>query len=548
MASAGPDDPAPRALLSVSDKTGLVDLARGLAAQGFVLLSTGGTAKVLGDAGLAVTEVSSYTGFPEMLDGRVKTLHPKVHAGILARRNLPEHRAALERHGIPAIDLVVVNLYPFRETVARPGCTFDDAIENIDIGGPAMVRAAAKNWEHVGVVVDPADYAAVLAEWRAGGTLTAPSRYALMRKAFAHTASYDGAVAGWLATHEPGSGAVAGVHAHVASANIADSHPGLEAFPGTFRLEGERVESLRYGENPHQKAAFYRDASPVPGGIASYRQLQGKALSYNNIADADAAWECVKTLPAPACVIVKHANPCGVAMAPDTLEAYRLAFATDPTSAFGGIIAFNAPVDAATVDAVAAQFVEVLVAPGYAADAPRAIAQKKNVRVLEVSLPGDRHAHNAFDVKRVGGGFLVQTPDAADVAPDALRTVTRKSPTPAQHADLMFAWRVARFVKSNAIVFAAGGRTLGIGAGQMSRVDSTRIAALKAGNAGLVLQGSVAASDAFFPFRDGLDVIADQGAVAVIQPGGSMRDDEVIAAADERGIAMVFTGIRHFRH
>jgi phosphoribosylaminoimidazolecarboxamide formyltransferase/IMP cyclohydrolase len=517
-----------QALLSVSDKRGLADFARGLAARGFTLLSTGGTARALADAGLAVTDVSSYTGFPEMLDGRVKTLHPKVHAGILARRDDPSHRAALEAHGIPAIDLVVVNLYPFRETVARPGCTLDDAIENIDIGGPAMVRAAAKNWQHVGVVVDPHDYASVLAELARDGALGGRTRFALMRKAFAHTAAYDGAIANWLTARGPDGSA--------------------EAFPQSFRMAGERVQSLRYGENPHQQAAFYRDEAQLAGSIAAYRQLQGKELSYNNIADADAAWECVKTFDSCACVIVKHANPCGVALAATPLEAYRAAFATDPTSAFGGIIAFNRPVDAATLEAVAAQFVEVLLAPAYAEDALRVIAQKKNVRVLEIALPAGAPAHNAFDLKRVGGGFLLQTPDDRDVTPAELRTVTRRAPTAAQLDDLLFAWRVAKFVKSNAIVFCAGGRTLGIGAGQMSRVDSTRIAAIKAKNAGLSLAGSVVASDAFFPFRDGLDVVADNGAVAVIQPGGSVRDDEVIAAADERDIAMMFTGVRHFRH
>ena len=520
--------PALQALLSVSDKTGLIDFARGLAARGYALLSTGGTARTLTQAGLAVTDVSSYTGFPEMLDGRVKTLHPKVHAGILARRDDPAHRAALQEHAIPTIDLVVVNLYPFRETVAKPGCTLDDAIENIDIGGPAMVRAAAKNWQHVGVVVDPADYPAVLEALDGAGGLSDDQRFALMRKAFAHTAAYDGAIANWLTARTPGGVA--------------------EPFPQSFRLAGERMQSLRYGENPHQSAAFYRDEAPVPGSIASYRQLQGKELSYNNIADADAAWECVKTFDAPACVIVKHANPCGVAVAATPLEAYRAAFATDPTSAFGGIIAFNRPVDAATLEAVSTQFVEVLLAPAYAPDALAVIGQKKNVRVLAVELPAQGGAHNPFDLKRVGGGFLLQSPDARDVTAADLRTVTRVAPTAAQLGDLLFAWRVAKFVKSNAIVFAGGGRTLGIGAGQMSRVDSTRIAAIKAQNAGLSLAGSVVASDAFFPFRDGLDVVADNGAAAVIQPGGSVRDDEVIAAADERGIAMVLTGVRHFRH
>jgi len=551
-----------QALLSVSDKTGLEDFARGLAARGVALLSTGGTAQALAAAGLAVTDVGAYTGFPEMLDGRVKTLHPKVHGGILARRDLPAHRAAIERAGIPTIDLVVVNLYPFRETVARDGCTLEDAIENIDIGGPAMVRSAAKNWAHVGIVVDPADYPVLLAELDAqGGALGAATRFRLAQKAFAHTASYDGAIANWLTARGPDGAA--------------------KGFPQSFRYAAELAQPLRYGENPHQRAAFYRDERPPAGSMATFRQLQGKELSYNNIADSDAAWECVKAFDAPACVIVKHANPCGVAIAATTLDAYRKAFATDPTSAFGGIIAFNRPVDAATVEAVAAQFLEVLIAPAYTADAIAAIVRKANVRVLAIpsgesaesrvrlDFPGADAAlrtagtgkvesdptfptfHDPtfqLDFKRIGGGLLVQTADVHATEASDLKVVTRKAPTPAQVEDLLFAWRVAKHVKSNAIVYCADGRTLGIGAGQMSRVDSTRIAAVKAQNAKLSLAGSVVASDAFFPFRDGLDVVADNGAVAVIQPGGSMRDEEVIAAADERGIAMVFTGVRHFRH
>jgi len=521
--------PITKALLSVSDKTGLVPFARELAARGIELLSTGGTAKALADAGLQVTEVGAYTGFPEMLDGRVKTLHPKVHAGILARRDVPAHRAALDQHRIPTIDLVVVNLYPFRETVASGTATLDDAIENIDIGGPAMVRSAAKNWPHVGVIVDPADYSAIVAELaRSANVLTDATRFRLMQKAFAHTAAYDAAIANWLTARGP------------------DNAP--RAFPDSLRIGGEKVQDLRYGENPHQQAAFYRDEKPAPGSIATFRQLQGKELSFNNIADGDAAWECVKTFAAPACVIVKHANPCGVAVAAHALDAYRAAFATDPTSAFGGIIAFNCAVDAATVDAVAAQFLEVLIAPAYTEDALAAIARKVNVRVLEVARPAGSAAHNAWDVKRIGGGMLVQTSDVHELRAEDLRVVTQRTPSAAELADLMFAWRVAKFVKSNAIVFCKDGRTLGIGAGQMSRVDSTRIAAIKAANAGLSLAGSAVASDAFFPFRDGLDVVADNGALAVIQPGGSVRDPEVIAAADERGIAMVFTGIRHFLH
>jgi phosphoribosylaminoimidazolecarboxamide formyltransferase/IMP cyclohydrolase len=517
-----------QALLSVSDKAGLIDFARGLHALGVRLLSTGGTAKALADAKLPVTEIGAYTGFPEMLDGRVKTLHPKVHGGILARRDLAGHLAALEAHGIPTIDLVVVNLYPFRETVARPGCTLEEAIENIDIGGPALLRAAAKNHADVGVVVDPADYPALLEELRANALkLSAATRFRLAQKAFSHTAAYDGAISNYLTARD-----AAGV-AH--------------AFPDRFNWQGTKLEDLRYGENPHQQAAFYRDEAPAAGTIATYKQLQGKELSYNNIADADAAVECVAGFAEPACVIVKHANPCGAAIGATPLDAYRAAFATDPTSAFGGIIAFNREVGADVVEAVSEQFLEVLIAPGYSANALARIAKKTNVRVLSVPR-AVRAPDPAWDMKRVGGGMLVQTADRFEVSPGELRTVTRKAPTEAQLADLMFVWRVAKFAKSNAIVYGSGGRTLGIGAGQMSRVDSTRIAAIKAANVGLSLAGSVVASDAFFPFRDGLDVVADNGAVAVIQPGGSMRDAEVIAAADERGVAMVFTGVRHFRH
>lgn len=520
--------PIAQALLSVSDKTGLVDFARGLDAMGVKLISTGGTAKSLMEDGLPVTEVADYTGFPEMLDGRVKTLHPKVHGAILARRDSLEHMAALTKHAIATIDLVVVNLYPFRQTVARPGCSLDDAIENIDIGGPALVRAAAKNHAHVGVVVDPSDYPALLEELRANGRqLSNATRFRLAQKAFSHTAAYDGAISNYL------------------TARDETSAPQL--FPGHFNWQGTKVEDLRYGENPHQQAAFYRDEAPAPGTIATYRQLQGKELSFNNIGDSDAAWECVGTFTEPACVIVKHANPCGAAIAETPLEAYRLALATDPTSAFGGIIAFNREIDAATVELVSAQFLEVLIAPGYSLDALERIAKKTNVRVLTMGSAGPG-AGNAWDMKRVGGGMLLQTPDRRNIDASDLSVVTRKAPTPSQLADLMFVWRVAKFVKSNAIVYGGGGRTLGIGAGQMSRVDSTRIAAIKAQAAGLSLTGSVVASDAFFPFRDGLDVVADNGAVAVIQPGGSMRDAEVIAAADERGLAMVFTGVRHFRH
>jgi phosphoribosylaminoimidazolecarboxamide formyltransferase/IMP cyclohydrolase len=520
--------PITQALLSVSDKTGLVHFARGLNAMGIKLISTGGTAKSLMEAGLQVTEVADYTGFPEMLDGRVKTLHPKIHGAILARRDSLEHMAALTKHAIPPIDLVVVNLYPFRQTVAKPGCSLDDAIENIDVGGPTLVRAAAKNHAHVGVVVDPADYPALLDELSTNGRqLGSATRFRLAQKAFSHTAAYDGAISNYL------------------TARDETSAPRL--FPDRFNWQGTKLQDLRYGENPHQQAAFYRDEAPAPGTIATYRQLQGKELSFNNIGDSDAAWECVNTFADPACVIVKHANPCGAAIAKTPLEAYRLALATDPTSAFGGIIAFNREIDAETVELVSAQFLEVLIAPGYSADALERIARKINVRVLTVRDAG-AESENAWDMKRVGGGMLLQTADRRSIDANDLSVVSRKAPTPAQLADLLFVWRVAKFVKSNAIVYGADGRTLGVGAGQMSRVDSTRIAAIKAQAAGLSLAGSVVASDAFFPFRDGLDVVADNGAVAIIQPGGSVRDAEVIAAADERGLAMVFTGVRHFRH
>ncbi len=516
--------PIRRALVSVSDKTGLAELARALAARGVTVLSTGGTAKLLKDAGIAVTEVSQYTGFPEMLDGRVKTLHPRVHAGLLARRDSAAHMAAIAAAGIEPIDLVVVNLYPFSQTVAQPGCTLDEAIENIDIGGPSMLRAAAKNYEGVAVVCDPADYPGLLAELDAnGGSVSAATRFRLARKVFEHTGAYDVAISRYLA-------------------GVDEAAP---AWPGRLSFTYDRIQEMRYGENPHQRAAFYRDSVPLPGGIANYRQLQGKELSYNNIADSDAAWECVKTFREPACVIIKHANPCGVAIGSNPLEAYRGAFSTDPTSAFGGIIAFNRTLDAATATEVAKQFVEVVIAPQVAADAAKVLSAKANVRLLEVPAAD---AVPAYDFKRVGGGLLVQTPDSRNVGPDELRTVTRVQPTAQQRSDLLFAWRVAKFVKSNAIVFCRDGRTVGVGAGQMSRVDSARIASIKAQNAGLTLQGSVAASDAFFPFRDGVDVVAQAGATAVIQPGGSMRDEEVIGAADELGLAMVFTGVRHFRH
>jgi phosphoribosylaminoimidazolecarboxamide formyltransferase/IMP cyclohydrolase len=516
-----------RALISVSDKTDVVEFAKALEQAGVDILSTGGTAKLLAQAGIQVTEVSDYTGFPEMLDGRLKTLHPKIHGGILYRRDLQDHVEATTQHGIPQIDLIVVNLYPFAATVAKPDCTLDDAIENIDIGGPTMVRAAAKNYKHVAVVTDPADYEGVLAEINGShGKLSDATRFNLAIKAFSHTAAYDGAISNYL--------------------TCIDVSGKRHAFPARLNMQFQKVQDLRYGENPHQQAAFYKDGADVPGALSNYEQIQGKELSYNNIADADAAWECVKTFDnSPACVIIKHANPCGVAIAPDLTTAYQRAFSTDPTSAFGGIIAFNGEVDKTTAEAVITQFVEVLIAPAYTEEAKAVLAAKANIRVLAVPI---KAGANALDYKRVGGGLLVQTPDTLNVARDQLKVVTKQAPSEQQMIDLLFAWRVAKFVKSNAIVFCKDGMTVGVGAGQMSRVDSARIAGIKAQNAGLSLEGSVVASDAFFPFRDGLDVVAKAGARAVIQPGGSVRDEEVIAAADEQGVAMVLTGFRHFRH
>jgi phosphoribosylaminoimidazolecarboxamide formyltransferase / IMP cyclohydrolase len=518
--------PIRQALISVSDKAHVVEFARNLIQFKVRILSTGGTAKLLADNGIAVTEVSDYTGFQEMLDGRVKTLHPKIHAGLLARRDLPAHMAAIAQAGIEAIDLVVVNLYPFGQTVAKPDCTLEQAIENIDIGGPTMLRSAAKNHGGVAVVVDPADYARVLEEMASnGGAITEPTRFALAKKVFTHTAAYDAAISNYLT----------GI----------DAQGRRMAFPEQLTLQFEKLQDMRYGENPHQRAAFYRDAAPSPGGLAGYHQIQGKELSYNNLADSDAAWECVKTFEQAACVIVKHANPCGAAVAKTLKEAYESAFATDPVSAFGGIIAFNRALDGAAAEAVAKQFVEVVIAPEITEAARKAFSAKTNVRVLEVPMAA---GGNTFDMKRIGGGLLVQSPDSRNVSAADLRVVTKRKPTQAQLAHLLFAWRVAKFVKSNAIVFCGESRTLGVGAGQMSRVDSARIAVIKAGNAGLSLAGSVVASDAFFPFRDGVDVIAQAGAKAIIQPGGSVRDDEIIAAADELGLVMVFTSFRHFRH
>ena len=516
-----------QALISVSDKTGVLEFARELAALGVNLLSTGGTAKLLADNGLKVTEVADYTGFPEMLDGRVKTLHPKVHGGILARRDFPAHMDALGSHGIPTIDMVVVNLYPFQQTVAKEHCTLEDAIENIDIGGPAMLRSSAKNHKDVVVICDPADYAPVLEQIKAGD-VSYETRFTLAKKVFAHTAQYDGAITNYFT-----------------SLGEDKQHATRSNFPETLNLHFKKVQDMRYGENPHQSAAFYRDTVPAVGSLAGYKQLQGKELSYNNIADADAAWECVKTFGETACVIIKHANPCGVAVGISALEAYSKALQTDPTSAFGGIIAFNCELDGNAAEAIAKQFVEVLIAPSYTEAARAVFASKQNVRLLEVPLG---EGINVFDFKRVGGGLLVQSPDAKNVAMADLKVVTKKQPTQQQLQDMMFAWRVAKFVKSNAIVFCANGMTMGVGAGQMSRVDSARIASIKAQNANLTLVGSAVASDAFFPFRDGLDVVVQAGATAVVQPGGSMRDQEVIDAADEQGIVMMLTGTRHFRH
>ncbi len=517
-----------RALISVSDKRGVVEFARTLNRYGVEILSTGGTARLFRDHGIPAVEVSDYTGFPEMLDGRVKTLHPKVHGGILGRRDLPEHVSAMQQAGIPPIDMVVVNLYPFRETVARPNCTLEEAIENIDIGGPAMVRAAAKNHQHAAIVTDPNDYPLLTRELESsGGAIGAETRLMLAKKAFSHTAEYDGTISNYL--------------------TALDAKGARLAFPDRFNAQFSKVMDLRYGENPHQNAAFYRDAAVPAGSLSAFTQLQGKELSYNNIGDADAAWECVKTFGTPACVIVKHANPCGVAIDATLPGAYEKAFRTDPTSAFGGIIAFNVEVGLEVIEAMNARkhFVEVLIAPAFSEAARAALAAKSSLRVLEVP-PGSES--NALEYKRVGGGLLVQTPDTLNVGTDQLRVVTKKQPTPPQLQDLLFAWRVAKFVKSNAIVFCGSGMTLGVGAGQMSRVDSTRIAAIKAQHAGLSLAGSAVASDAFFPFRDGVDVLAEAGAACVIQPGGSVRDEEVVVAADEHGLAMVFTGVRHFRH
>jgi phosphoribosylaminoimidazolecarboxamide formyltransferase/IMP cyclohydrolase len=522
-----------QALISVSDKTGVLDFARELNALGVKLLSTGGTAKLLADAGLPVTEVADHTGFPEMLDGRVKTLHPTIHGGLLARRDLPEHMAAIRKHDIAPIDILCVNLYPFEATVAKPGCTLEDAIENIDIGGPAMVRSAAKNWKDVAVLTDASQYAQVIAELKANRSVRQETKFALSVAAFNRISNYDAAISDYLSSLQ------------------ADGT--RTAYPAQSNGRFVKLQDLRYGENPHQTAAYYRDLNPAPGSLVTGKQLQGKELSYNNIADADAAWECVKSFDTPACVIVKHANPCGVALGANAAEAYAKAFKTDPTSAFGGIIAFNTEVDATTAEHVAKQFMEVLIAPSFTSDALAIFAAKKNVRVLQIALPTGgatawEQGRNAQDVKRIGSGLLIQSADNHELKLSDLKVVTKTQPTKQQLEDMLFAWTVGKYVKSNAIVFCAGGMTLGVGAGQMSRLDSARIAGIKAEAAGLSLKGSAVASDAFFPFRDTLDELVKAGATSVIHPGGSVRDEEVIGAANEHGIAMVLTGVRHFRH
>lgn len=526
------------ALLSVSDKTDIVQFAKELQQLGFGILSTGGTFKLLSENGINAIEVSAHTGFPEMMDGRVKTLHPKIHGGILGRRGVDD--AVMAAHGIEAIDIVCVNLYPFAKTVAKDDVTMTDAIENIDIGGPAMVRSSAKNHKHVGIVTNPSDYARVIDELKKSGKLTDATRFDLAVKAFEHTASYDGMIASFLGARLLADGE-----------SLSDDAAAKTQFPRTFNSQFLKAQELRYGENPHQSAAFYVESQPQEASVATAKQLQGKELSYNNIADTDAALECVKSFAKPACVIVKHANPCGVAVSPDgILKAYNLAYATDPESAFGGIIAFNRELDVETAKAIAdRQFVEVIIAPSVAEGVLEVTGAKKNVRVLVCGdLPKIDERASQLDFKRVNGGLLVQEQDLGMITKDDLKVVTTKAPTDAELDDLIFAWKVAKYVKSNAIVYAKNRQTIGIGAGQMSRVNSARIAAIKAEHAGLVVEGAVMASDAFFPFRDGIDNAAAAGIKCIIQPGGSMRDDEVIAAANEHGIAMVFTGMRHFRH
>ena len=535
--------PIRRALVSVYDKTGLVELAKALGQAGVEIVSTGSTAATIAGAGVAVTQVSDLTGFPECLDGRVKTLHPRVHAGILADRRLDSHVEQLKTLDVEPFDLVVVNLYPFRETLAKSNSSYEDVIENIDIGGPAMLRAGAKNHDGVAVVVDPADYTDLLLELDTHQTtLGWPTRQRLAKKVFAHTAAYDGAISNFLNSLEPVS------CPPDAQGCMPPAPEQANEYPNVLTIQVDKVQAMRYGENPHQSAAFYRDQELRNGTLANYQQLQGKALSFNNIADADAAWSCVRSFSAPACVIVKHANPCGVAVAADGLAAYQKAFKTDPTSAFGGILAFNTALSGSAAQEISKQFAEVIIAPSFDPEALTLFSAKTNLRLLQVPLGADDAIALGRDIKRVSGGLLVQTPDRNTLTAKQLTVVTKTQPTANQLGDLLFAWKVSTWVKSNAIVFCANGMTLGVGAGQMSRIDSARIAAIKAQHAGLSLEGSAVASDAFFPFRDGLDAVADAGASSVIQPGGSMRDDEVIAAADDRGIAMVVTGMRHFRH
>jgi phosphoribosylaminoimidazolecarboxamide formyltransferase/IMP cyclohydrolase len=516
-----------RALISVSDKTGIVEFAQALRAQGVELLSTGGTFRLLSDNDIAVTEVADYTGFPEMMDGRVKTLHPKIHGGILGRRGQDD--GVMEEHGIKPIDMVVVNLYPFAATVADPNCSLPNAIENIDIGGPTMVRSAAKNHKDVAVVVNAIDYQTVVDEMQANdGQLDYQTRYLLMVKAFEHTAGYDGMIAN-----------------HFGARNIQNVK---RDFSDTFNVQYFKTQEMRYGENPHQKAAFYTEANPTEASVATAVQLQGKELSFNNIADTDAALECVKQFDQPACVIVKHANPCGVAVAVDINTAYDLAFATDPESSFGGIIAFNRELDAITAAKICEkQFVEVIIAPSVSADAIAVVGAKKNVRLLQCGTWGTERPQD-FDYKRVNGGLLIQDRDNGMITQADLKVVTARVPTELEMGDMLFAWKVAKMVKSNAIIYAKDNQTVGVGAGQMSRINSARIACIKAEHAGLKVVGAVMASDAFFPFRDGIDNAGAAGISCIIQPGGSMRDDEVVAAANEHGMAMVFTGMRHFRH
>ena len=514
-----------RALISVSDKKGIIDFAKILIKYNVEILSTGGTAKLFAENNIPVIEVSDYTGFPEMLDGRVKTLHPKIHGGILGKRDDEKHLQTMIKSNIPLIDLVVVNLYPFEATISKENCPLSEAIENIDIGGPAMIRSSAKNYNGVAVVTDSSDYKMIEdALKKNDGALNLECRFILAKKAFEHTAKYDLAISNYL--------------------NGLDTNKNV-TYPKKLNLAFNKKMDLRYGENPHQSASFYVDEIATKGSLASFKQLQGKELSYNNLNDADTAWECVKSFKLPSCVIVKHANPCGVGSSKDLLDAYKKAFSTDTTSAFGGIIACNTALDKNTASQIISQFVEVVIAPSYEAESLKIFESKPNIRLLEVTLDNN---FNAFELKKIGGGLLVQSPDNFNIDMDHCKIVSKLNPNQEQMADMLFAWRVAKYVKSNAIVFCKNNQTLGIGAGQMSRVDSTKIASIKAQNANLDLINSVVASDAFFPFRDGIDVLATAGAKCVIQPGGSLRDEEVISAADELGLVMLFTGYRHFRH